>query len=400
NHATRDRFAGPTLRFAERRLDLDAVGDQADLAILNANHATTAELLLKGVPSFHLPISTEQARLADRLESTGACHRASYVDLDSVFSALHRMLDDMGSHRIHAEAFARKHAEFDSETSSRNMTERILEIASSRSADTPRPVPPPTATVPSLGRRSVLVLGCGRSGTSMVTGVLANAGWRLGGRPFPPGQSNPKGFFETGEVNSINERLLAELFPEPQFRYGQRWLCRVPAGARFEPTPEIVAQIAHLASERPFAFKDPRFCDTLPAWRPHIDNAAFICVFRHPAVTAQSILTECESRTYLKDMTMSFNLALAIWTSKYEQALRRHAEGGDWLFIHYDQMLTAAGLDRLERFVGAPVDRSFPTSSLARTQCNKPVPHPVQQLYARLCELADVSTTPNAAASR
>ncbi|RME58681.1 sulfotransferase family protein, partial [Candidatus Parcubacteria bacterium] len=61
--------------------------------------------------------------------------------------------------------------------------------------------------------RNVLILGSGRSGTSMVAGTLAKAGYFMGTQFVPPRESNPKGFFEDHEINDINEAILKKVVP-------------------------------------------------------------------------------------------------------------------------------------------------------------------------------------------
>jgi Uncharacterized protein conserved in bacteria len=65
--------------------------------------------------------------------------------------------------------------------------------------------------------RNCLILGSGRSGTSMVAGTLASAGYFIGDNLYPRLASNPKGFFEDPEINAINEDLLARILPKPFF---------------------------------------------------------------------------------------------------------------------------------------------------------------------------------------
>ena len=61
---------------------------------------------------------------------------------------------------------------------------------------------------------NVIILGSGRSGTSMIAGALTKAGYYIGDNPYPPRKTNPKGFFETREVNHVNEILLAQVSPK------------------------------------------------------------------------------------------------------------------------------------------------------------------------------------------
>ena len=71
------RFTGPSLRFENDRLDMAAVATECDLGVLNGNHGTTIALLMAGKPSFHVPITLEQAMLAEAVRKAGAGLAAS-----------------------------------------------------------------------------------------------------------------------------------------------------------------------------------------------------------------------------------------------------------------------------------------------------------------------------------
>ncbi|MCY3003528.1 MAG: sulfotransferase [Planctomycetota bacterium] len=237
--------------------------------------------------------------------------------------------------------------------------------------------------------RNVLILGSGRSGTSMVAGTLAQAGWFVGSRPYAPRSSNPKGFFESADVNGTNELLLSGVVPASEgLRAWQRWLACLPEGVECASSPRAERWIRRLVAHEPWCFKDPRFAYTLPVWRPHLGDAGLVCIFRDPAVTARSILKECGQEDYLASVAFDFERSLAAWNALYRRILDRHAGEGDWLFLHYEQVLTDAGLAQLERFVGAPVSREFPEEKLRRTQSDEPVPEAVARTYEELCERA------------
>lgn len=258
--------------------------------------------------------------------------------------------------------------------------------------------------------KNCLVMGSGRSGTSLAAGVLAGAGYFMGETLLPATEANPKGYFEAREVEAVNEalvktmlkptrqeRLWAWLAPPPEqptfneekYWYMTRWLALVPALRNPRVHPQIAEQIGTLLARQPFCFKDPRFCYTLPAWRPYLDDeTVFLCVFRDPAVTAASILKEVERERYLEGVSLSFAQALQVWTYMYRHIVRKHRHTGKWLFIHYDQLMTPAGLDRIAQFVGAAVDRDFPDRRLARTRSTARVPWQTARLYRALCRLA------------
>ncbi|MFQ5812217.1 MAG: hypothetical protein ACE5I2_03355 [Anaerolineae bacterium] len=252
-----------------------------------------------------------------------------------------------------------------------------------------------------MTKRNCLILGSGRSGTSMVAGSLSNSGYFMGDSSYPTNPSNPKGMFEDPEINAVNEALLSRAVPKrPRilgrwfFRdrpvYGQRSLARVPLGTDIPCPPRVAERIRRVTEREPYCFKDPRFSYTLPAWRSFLrEDTAFVCVFRDPASTALSILKDRQDNWFLHSLNITFREALEVWTLMYRHILEVHRHEGDWLFLHYDQVLCGDGLDRLESFIGAQVDRSFPDPSLRRSLSGQPVPEATARLYQRLCELAE-----------
>jgi len=247
--------------------------------------------------------------------------------------------------------------------------------------------------------KNVFILGSGRSGTSMVAGALAKAGYFMGENLVPAREANPKGFFEDIEVNMINEDLLAQVVPvrlvvmgKEFFRSrpleGQMWLACLPLETKVPCPPQLEERIRVVTRSHAYCFKDPRFCYTLPTWKPFLENTVFVCVFRDPASTALSIVKECKEATYLHTLAMTFGRALKVWRLMYSHVLRIHRHEGDWLFLHYDQIVGRDGLRRLGSFVEAPVDHTFPEASLRRSVSIKSVPRKIWQIYVELCELA------------
>jgi len=252
--------------------------------------------------------------------------------------------------------------------------------------------------------RNCFVLGAGRSGTSMVTGAIAGAGYHVGDDLIGARPANPKGFFEDREVNRINEDLLdpvVEGRPPGRLgrlyahrtRYGQRWLAPVPVGIDLVVPADLAARIRAAASHRPFCFKDPRFSYTVGAWQDCLDEpAAQVCVFRHPGRTADSVLREVGEARYLQDLRIDRARVLRVWTLMYRHILERHRQRGAWAFLHYDQVADGTGLDRLDALLGVAVDRSFADASIGRSLDDPsldPVPAEAARVYRELCALAD-----------
>ena len=251
--------------------------------------------------------------------------------------------------------------------------------------------------------KNILILGSGRSGTSMVAGCFAKSGYFMGKNLYPPRNSNPKGFFESVEINGVNEdiislnipqrpKILPQWIREKTFRSRpmkcQRWLAEVPLNVDITTSGEINDRISQLVHYSPYCYKDPRFSYTLPVWKPYLQDTVFICVFRHPATTANSILTECNNEPYLANLSMNYERALQVWTLMHRHILETHTLSGQWLFLHYNQVLTEEGLDSLEKFTSAKVDRSFPTTKLSRSMYSEEVPLRSMRIYRDLCKLA------------
>lgn len=243
-----------------------------------------------------------------------------------------------------------------------------------------------------------LILGSGRSGTSMLAGTLAGAGYFLGARLHPPRDTNPKGFFEDAEINRINEELLAPVVPRRPPLLGrfilrdrpapdERWVARVPPGTDIPCPPTLAERIARVVpGDVPFCFKDPRFCYTLPCWRPYLRDVRYLCVFRDPIRTANSMLKECHA--YLPHLYIDFDRAVEVWMLMYRHVLDLHMHEGDWLFLHFDQLLSEEGLRRLAAFTAAPIDPAFPDAALRRSAYTRPIPEATRPIYERLCAQA------------
>jgi hypothetical protein len=257
--------------------------------------------------------------------------------------------------------------------------------------------------------RDCLILGSGRSGTSFAAGMVASAGYFMGEQLWPANVGNPLGYFEDYEINSINEDLLEPLtaargirkfirrkaYPVHKF---QRWLAPIATGTSMSCSSGLAERIKAVTARSPFCFKDPRFCYTLPLWRPYLGNAALICLFRHPGVTANSILTECRRAAYLKHLKMDFRRALAVWEMMYRHILQvSYPAGGDWLFVHYDQLLDGTAAGKIESLLQIKVDTAFGDPNLKRSASTemRPEQRQLTDLYDRLCQLAGFKSRSN-----
>jgi hypothetical protein len=263
-----------------------------------------------------------------------------------------------------------------------------------------------------MNQRNCLILGSGRSGTSMAAGILAHAGYFMGEEIWPANEGNPKGQFEDREVNQINDELIASVSSKspphalrrillggsPVLANLQHWVAVLRPGVSIPCPPAMNQRIAALTEHQPFCLKDPRFSYTLPAWRPHIGDALLLCVFRDPSITASSIVRECNSAAYMKNLAVDVRWGLKVWEAMYRHILEVHyPRGGDWLFVHYDQLLDHSAGAELERRLGVKIDREFAAAELNRSRPSVAVPRRMARLYERLCALAGYDTSRRAA---
>jgi hypothetical protein len=253
--------------------------------------------------------------------------------------------------------------------------------------------------------KSCIVAGAGRSGTSLAAGVFRKAGYYYGDKLWQGTDSNPEGYFEDVEVNAINEDLMNQIVPwrprgvagivfpflHDRTRWGQRWLEGLPPDTTLPSTSRIRERIQAQTSHRPYLFKDPLFSYTLPLWRPHLaDDTVFVCMFREPARTINSILKLCRDERYLRDLRMDAQRASDYWVSIYSYLLTNpEVSSVPWLFIHYDEILTGRAVTFLADRLEAEPDFSMLRPELRRSGLSGEVPSAAADVYAQLLEQAE-----------
>lgn len=234
-----------------------------------------------------------------------------------------------------------------------------------------------------------LILGSGRSGTSMVAGVLRNSGYYLGDDYIRPRAANPKGFFEDSIVNNINEDILTYSLRHRvsgmltsylpyrvraslrlEMPKGALWLAAVHPRTHMAAPPGIDDRIKERVQRVPFCYKDPRLSYTLDIWQRWVpEGTRYVVVFRDPVVTAKSIVREVSESAHLHCIGMSMSRALRAWGYMYERVLCRERRAADYLFVHYDRIASGEATEVISRFLGVAVDASFADKRISRTEC-------------------------------
>ncbi len=232
----------------------------------------------------------------------------------------------------------------------------------------------------------------------MVAGSLRLAGYWMGEGLKPATSSNPLGYFETVEINDINEALLRPVveqlagkpvskwaIPHPRLEKDQHWLACLPPRVEVTAIPGIEDRIRQAVATQPYCFKDPRFCYTLPVWKPMLaPDTVFVCVFREPGRTVHSMLKDAQEQPYLRSVCLNPWYAWQVWIHMYDRVVRDLRRRGRWLFLHCDSVVHGRGLGRLSRFLEAPVDWDFPRPSLQRASETRPIPRAALILYWKM----------------
>ena len=253
-----------------------------------------------------------------------------------------------------------------------------------------------------------LILGFGRSGTSMLGGILSRSSYYTGENSYAPRHSNPLGFFEDARINGINERILEKFDhaspgeaavaggkPYSPFhpRYGHRWLSFIDPSVKISCSdPEILTTIRTVLQARePFAFKDPRFSYTLDVWRQFLaPGTKFICLFREPSTVVNSVLEECATADYLHELFIDKPLVYRLWENCYRRILRQFypSTGINMTFVSYDHFLRYDHSEALSEFLDARIRIDFMDQKLDRSRPDETCPGNVMKLYQELLELS------------
>jgi len=146
---------------------------------------------------------------------------------------------------------------------------------------------PMTEGAGASSRSIVLVAGSGRSGTSVMSGVLSRLGYVVPKPEVQPDQSNPKGFAESRWVVDFHTRLLDAAGVETADARPTAWAETAAVGDDAVRTELRGFLGKQFAQHDHLVIKDPRLIWFLPLWREVAADLAadarFLTMLRHPA---------------------------------------------------------------------------------------------------------------------
>ena len=247
--------------------------------------------------------------------------------------------------------------------------------------------------------RNCLIMGCGRSGTSLMAGLLSGIGYYQGERLLSPKEDNPKGFFEDRYINDLNESIMSSVIRFTRIRLLHRvlprfplhsngWMALLPPNLTVQASDRQQHEIATLTQHTPYCFKDPRLSYVYPAWRPFAADATVVVVFRHPAAVCASVMSFFSRRR----VKYSPSFIFSVWLRIHEYILLHMQSGGRWLLVSYDDLLTGAALARVESELETRVNRHIVEPSLNRSQESAErfdAPDDCLRMHEKLLQLAE-----------
>lgn len=125
---------------------------------------------------------------------------------------------------------------------------------------------PPGHPPRSTPRPVVVVLGSGRSGTSLLMQVLAALGLRMSAEMIEARRDNPRGFYEDASIVRVQADLLRQLGAWPYHPLPEDWP-EAPATTNAAGALQDVLRDRLGRDARTWGFKDPRTASFLPLWR-------------------------------------------------------------------------------------------------------------------------------------
>jgi hypothetical protein len=179
----------------------------------------------------------------------------------------------------------------------------------------------------------LVVLGCHRSGTSALTGLLSAVGFTPGKRLMPRNQFNERGYFEDALVGEHNEALLQNL--------GRSWKDERQLPPGWELSQAGLAGSAVLAGAllesfdlaAPCVLKDPRVCRLLPVMQQAFEQNSIAPKYIFSLRTPYAVVASLAHRDGI-----AHGRAALLYLAYLLEA-ERQTRGKPRVFVQYEALL-------------------------------------------------------------
>lgn len=197
-------------------------------------------------------------------------------------------------------------------------------------------------------RRVIVVLGPGRSGTSLLMQVLAALGMEVSADLLPASGANPAAFCEDAEIVALHKEAMKELDFRPGYPLPEGWAATEVA-QDYRLRMEELLQRRLAESSGIWGFKDPRTSTFLPLWNRVFSTPGLLPVFllavRDPRHTLVSLRSQASRPDKLHEL---------LWLQRVADALDHTA--GNCFVAHYEDWFSRPdGLaEELAAYTGLP----------------------------------------------
>jgi hypothetical protein len=176
--------------------------------------------------------------------------------------------------------------------------------------------------------RLVVVLGSGRSGTSILTRFLGACGMRLSDDMVGVSEQNPEGAFEDREIFDIQTQIFSRLGSSQVLPMPKDWMLGEWVNDSIRQLNDVINRRVSESKEL-WGFKDPRTSLLLPLWIRVFNKAnvrpIYLMAVRDPQAVVSSL-----KRQYGSDE----GTAELFWLYKNIEGL--YHTGGNLFIVHYE----------------------------------------------------------------
>lgn len=179
-------------------------------------------------------------------------------------------------------------------------------------------------------RKVIVVLGSGRSGTSMLMKFLAECGMRVSTTVVPASEQNPNGSYEDLDIFTLQSKVLSMLGAKPPLPIPEKWFDEKDTSKYVKMFAEILKKKNDEFPDSIWGFKDPRTAMLMPLWTMAFNKIKvvplYILAVREPKAVVESL-----KRQYRVDRSA----AELFWLQKNCDSI--FYTGGNIFIVHYEE---------------------------------------------------------------
>lgn len=194
-----------------------------------------------------------------------------------------------------------------------------------------------------VNKEIVVIVGPGRSGTSLLTELLSELGLVSVDNVEVTGDQNPNGDFEDREINKLNLEIYKHLGASPNLPINSDFVT-VPGIRPYLKKARNIINKRTAVNNKKWGFKDPKTASLLPFWirACNVEKVTprFVLAVREPSSVIAS---------FVKNYAMSPRLAELVWLTRVCDTLRH--TGGNCFIVHYEYWFRETSSDLASELV-------------------------------------------------